>query len=30
MKQVDGTKDCFNWIENDEIYYEEEELFYVI
>ena len=26
MKQVDGTKDCFNWNENDEIYYEEEEL----
>ena len=30
MKQVDRTKDCFNWIGNDEIYYEEEELFYVI
>ena len=26
MKQVDGTKDCFNWIENDEIYCEEKEL----
>ena len=26
MKRVDGTKDRFNWIENDEFYYEEEEL----
>ena len=26
MKRVDGTKDCFNWIENDEIYCEEKEL----
>ena len=26
MKRVDGTKDRFNWAENDEIYYEEEEL----
>ena len=26
MKRVDSTKDCFNWIENDEIYYEEEEI----
>ena len=26
MKWVDSTKDCFNWIENSEIYYEEEEL----
>ena len=26
MKRVDGTKDCFNWAENDEIYYKEEEL----
>ena len=25
MKRVDGTKDRFNWIENYEIYYEEEE-----
>ena len=24
MKRVDGTKDRFNWIENYEIYYEEE------
>ena len=26
VKQVDSTKDRFNWIENDEIYYEEEEI----
>ena len=26
MKRVDSTKDRFNWIENDEIYYEEEEI----
>ena len=24
MKRVDGTKDCFNWNKNDEIYYEED------
>ena len=26
MKRVNGTNDRFNWVENDEIYYEEKEL----
>ena len=26
MKRVGNTKDCFNLIENDEIYFEEQEL----